>query len=641
MIRNQRADSRSSAPFAALAALFAAFSADAQQTVFYNDETEWSQAVTALEPFDTTSLNVALAFEIEASETPVNTFLGRTLTYDSSATGLSRSFVARVLQDIGPEFGWTWNDQKLPGGEQALSPNDVDNGDDDDFEIEVTSGPPLEAFGMWIVHNNDSTFGVESLSVYDALDQLLGRTDLSEAGFPGGEALFLGVVADRPIARVVFDEDDGTDDIGVRDFRFARGSGAKSVIDRDLAQSQVNTTTLDRQLAADVAVAPAGNFVVVWEDSVDVSGVAAGVVESNVRAQAYDVAGHAVGGELMVNSYATGSQRTPAVTATPDGEFLVVWSGWGADGFGTQVRWLSSAGVPLGSEFLVSSPAANAVSPDVDAGPGGDIVVAWHAGFDGTNDTSSFRVEARRLDGDGLPVGAEFEVNQYTTDQQRVPRVAVSADGTFVVVWQSNGSGGNDGYGYSIQARRFAANGTPLGDDIQVNDYVSGSQRAPAVAALAEGGFVVVWQSECSFGTDCGSYGIHGRRFDDGSDPLELEFQVNSTTTGLQLSPAVVAAAEGFTVVWSDASTTGRIALQSFSGHGAPVGSEEQVSTQTLGSPAHPRIAAGPSGDLVVAWETSFSPGDDQDQQSVQMRRLALPIFADGFESGDTSRWGP
>jgi hypothetical protein len=51
----------------------------------------------------------------------------------------------------------------------------------------------------------------------------------------------------------------------------------------------------------------------------------------------------------------------------------------------------------------------------------------------------------------GAPLGAEFVVNSYTTDDQAVPSVAADARGVFAVVWQS---AERDGSGEGILAQR-------------------------------------------------------------------------------------------------------------------------------------------------------------------------------------------
>ena len=52
------------------------------------------------------------------------------------------------------------------------------------------------------------------------------------------------------------------------------------------------------------------------------------------------------------------------------------------------------------------------------------------------------------------PVGGEFQVNSYTTSFQRIPSVAVDADGDFVVVWEST-QGAFDSFFRSIQGQRW------------------------------------------------------------------------------------------------------------------------------------------------------------------------------------------
>ncbi|MGQ0675049.1 MAG: hypothetical protein ACT4N4_03040, partial [Rhodospirillales bacterium] len=57
-----------------------------------------------------------------------------------------------------------------------------------------------------------------------------------------------------------------------------------------------------------------------------------------------------------------------------------------------------------------------------------------------------------------------------------------------VVVWESDGP-------TSVYGQRYDANGTKVGAEFVVNTTTTGTQAAPAVAGLAGGGFVVVWDS--------------------------------------------------------------------------------------------------------------------------------------------------
>ena len=170
-----------------------------------------------------------------------------------------------------------------------------------------------------------------------------------------------------------------------------------------------------------------------------------------------------MGGQFQVNSYTTSYQRTPTVAADAQGNFVVVWASDGSSG----------------------------------------------------TDTSYTSIQAQVYDSGGAPVGSQFQVNSYTTSYQRRPAVAADSIGNFVVVWASDGSSGTD-TDYSIQAQVLNASGTLVGSQFQVNSYTTSSQDSPTVAADGQGGFVVVWQSDGSSGTDTNGTSIQAQRYSSG-----------------------------------------------------------------------------------------------------------------------------
>src|SRR6185295_9897914 len=141
------------------------------------------------------------------------------------------------------------------------------------------------------------------------------------------------------------------------------------------------------------------------------------------------------------------------------------------------------------------------------------------------------------------PSGPEFLVNTYTTSGQAPPDVATDASGNFVVVWEGRNQ---DGTFASIFGQRFAASGTRVGSEFEINSYTTDSQRFPSVASDANGNFVVVWMSD---GEDGSGYGVFGRRFAASGAALGGEFQVNSFTTGNQRFPTVASDPNGNFVV--------------------------------------------------------------------------------------------
>lgn len=84
------------------------------------------------------------------------------------------------------------------------------------------------------------------------------------------------------------------------------------------------------------------------------------------------------------------------------------------------------------------------------------------------------------------------------------PAVARLADGRFVVVWEerlgrpTDGLADTDG---AVFARIYSANGRAVSDTILVNDWAPGTQGSASVVAAADGGFLVLWQSRMVWGS--------------------------------------------------------------------------------------------------------------------------------------------
>ena len=89
------------------------------------------------------------------------------------------------------------------------------------------------------------------------------------------------------------------------------------------------TTSPGYQYLPSVASDAAGNFVVVWQGST--------LDGQNVFGQRYAGSGAPLGGEFRVNTYTTADQRTPNVTSSPLGQFIVVWDSQDQDGSGDGV----------------------------------------------------------------------------------------------------------------------------------------------------------------------------------------------------------------------------------------------------------------------------------------------------------------
>jgi hypothetical protein len=287
------------------------------------------------------------------------------------------------------------------------------------------------------------------------------------------------------------------------------------------AAFQVNSFTILDQRIPDVAVAGNGSSVVVWFDDTldgDDEGIFGQRYSSNgqragtqfqgnmapsrdgssgsVFAQRFGSGGQMLGTEFQVNTYTPTTQGLVDVATDDDGNFVVVWRSGsffdgdpGQDGssYGIFAQRYASGGQKVGAEFLVNAYTFGAQeSPTVDVDSDGDFVVVWEQrGGD---------VFARRFASSGQPLGTDFQVSTYTDRLNAEPQIALDPDGDFTIVWFDN-SGGLDGHGRGVFARRYASTGTLLGTEFQVNSYTQNDQWFAFIASQGDERAVVAWRS--------------------------------------------------------------------------------------------------------------------------------------------------
>jgi hypothetical protein len=352
------------------------------------------------------------------------------------------------------------------------------------------------------------------------------------------------------------------------------------------SEFQVNTFTTYRQYSPRVAAAPTGEFVVVWANH-DGNGPLA------IMGQRYDAAGVAQGGELRADSDVILPLDNRVAVAASGAGFVVVWDSFDLGGpqWGIRARRFDAGGAAQGAEFQVNTYTTNDQRrPAVAADAAGNFVVVWESYGQSTGPLAS-SVIGRRFDGAGVPQGGEFTVNGVYYDQRR-PDVASDAAGNFVVVW----------HGYEgVAARLFDAAGVAQGGEFVVDPY-----GAFAAVDADAAGFVVAWD---------GGGDIWTRRYDDAGVPQGPAFQANTFTMGTLRRPDVALGASGdFAVTWSSAVQDGSgygVFGRRYDADGTPRGDDFRVNTYTTGNQDSPSIAGGAGGRFVIAWQSEAQDGDD------------------------------
>lgn len=324
-------------------------------------------------------------------------------------------------------------------------------------------------------------------------------------------------------------------------------------------------------------------------------------------------------GESPLSGPLPGDQVFPAVAVGTAGGY-VVWQDNVTDGDGWGISALRLNNNLSGSQapFRVNQTGAgNQENPRVGLLPGGGAVVVWQGGALGAQ-----RIFARFLAADGTFASGDLMVNTYTGGEQINPNLAVLADGSVVVVWASSGQ---DGSLQGVFGQRLSATGAKLGAEFPVNQTTLLNQRTPSVAALSDGGFVVVWISEKRLGLDANSVDAFAidamaRLYNSTGTATGDEFKLNSSSNACA-NPAVSAGMTGgFTVVWSqrDAAnfeTGWDIFTRSFDAVGLAGATDARVNSFTYGDQFSPRIQSV-GADRMVVWTSLAQDGSRKESMA-------------------------
>jgi hypothetical protein len=324
------------------------------------------------------------------------------------------------------------------------------------------------------------------------------------------------------------------------------------------------------------------------------------------------------GGEIPVSTPLTDLNWTAQVAVAPSGDFVVAWqNGFGLRPGKTSRVWLRlfrADGTPKGGRLRVSNSRADELLPKLAMAADGSFLVVWQGGS--ADDTSVF---GRRFAADGRPASGRFLLSSNTEGSQSTPAVAFTPDGGFVAAW-SSGPLTSPSKLSDLYARRFNAASQPLGPEFRVNTTLFNEQGSPQVAVDSRGNFLIGW---LNYGGEGAFYDVYARRFTAGGTPLGDDLQVNSglTVNTSQFEFAMALRDSGESVfVWTDAAgdyasepdsnVTNVIGLlgQRLAADGTPAGPVFHVNAFTKGSQDNPAIALTADGFLVV-WSSSASPG--------------------------------
>jgi hypothetical protein len=351
--------------------------------------------------------------------------------------------------------------------------------------------------------------------------------------------------------------------------------------------TQVNSTDAGVQFQGQVAGLLDGGYVIVWRDesrTYNPSGDA-------IVGQRYDALGNKVGVEVKLSGFNTGDQFAPAITALSNGNIAVAFDDFHSPDNDIYVRIFDPTLNLVRVDAIDTDNASQTVDPSITALAGGAYAVCYTLQDSPTDSDVMMRIVS--------PTGAVgVAVNiENATGFQDDPELALLSNGNFVVVYENPHAFGQNQT--DINFRIFSPIGVPVGGPRHVFD--GADSHWSDVAALRDGGFAAVWETDGD---------IFLSTFSNTGSAQNLGNLVNTTTTGNQTFPSIVALADGdFLVTWDDA-TANLVNAQRFDSQAHKVGTEFAVKAGVVGFHNH---EAGLLADGRIAYALSDHSGNDYD----------------------------
>jgi hypothetical protein len=387
------------------------------------------------------------------------------------------------------------------------------------------------------------------------------------------------------------------------------------------SEIQVNVNNDSQVHNPAVAFDAFGRSMVVWEN--DLLGV---------RGRLYDASGAPLGNELALVANAAWSalpgtapvtfHRDPAIAFLPSGDFVLAWAEekgsleWTIFFENLQVQSreivvqrFNELGQPTARAFTLSSGGAGLKSrPRLAARPAGDVAAAWMSGVGAAGTPASeIGVFTRLVANTGRPVGSQIQVDTIAGSTGFMPALAAEADGSYLVAWESQK--GADNFNVSIAGRLFDASGAAIAAPFAITSGTTGPQRRPTVATNRQGAYLVAWQS---YFNDIWHARIDGQIVSKAGGLLGKR-QLISSGAGSnysEIAPSAVSApGNNFVLVWMEYNTWFPVGMASIQvDHTAvPTGSQVWVNTQQIGSQARTALGTDGAGHFMAPYEGFFN----------------------------------
>jgi len=335
--------------------------------------------------------------------------------------------------------------------------------------------------------------------------------------------------------------------------------------------------------------------------------------------------------EFQVNTGPVWDFSYPVVAALQDGGFVQLWAASNGEDYDIYGQRFDASGRPVGPENLINSMTAGPQElPEIVAMSDGGYLASW---------LSDDTIHLQRYDAAGEALGDEASVQAI---YQLFPGAGIGnyslaplPDGGYVLEWL-----GDSPSGAAIQIQRYAADGIPLGDSVQLGDAMTQADDGsttltafPNVAVLNDGSLVATWSQLQPNGT----LEINLSHFDSDGRLLSEEVLANQQAGGQAISTVGALADGGYVLAWLSlpSDEPGEyLYIQQFTSHDEPVGEARLLAplndpqgTTSLEILSHTAALTGlVDGGYVVTWSNAHADGSGYDIYAQRFDPQGMPL---------------
>ncbi len=308
----------------------------------------------------------------------------------------------------------------------------------------------------------------------------------------------------------------------------------------------VNTATSNSQFDPDIIQLANGNILVSWTTN-DAGGLGS-PVGTETFAQIFDPLGNRIGGEIRLNNASTGGdEQNAGLAALPGGGFIVVYHAldnpFDGDASNIQLEEFDANGIEVSESALVITDTAQPNDPDylnprVAASSDTSVLIVYEEMTAGVS-----KIRGKIYDPATDTYGNQISLIAFTGSNTD-PDVVALTNGNYVIT-ATETNGGDSRIGYRI----VNSTGSNVLGVTNVTGTESNAQNDSegSVAALAGGGFVIAWTN-----TDADDTDILYRVYSSTGIQIGSGSAGDTSTTNFNNQPAVTALADGSFVIVYD-----------------------------------------------------------------------------------------